>query len=245
MRIGVQGLVKRYGQATVLDIPEFAIETGESLGLVGNNGAGKTTFLRLVLDLIQATEGQVDVDGESVAARTAWKKNTGSYLDEGFLIDYLTPEEYFAFIGDVYGLSREEVDERLERYAPFFNHEVLGQNKYIGDLSQGNMKKVGIVAALLPEPRLILLDEPFANLDPSTQIRLKNALVELDQRGETTMIVSSHDLNHVTEVCRRIAILEAGCIVRDLQTSEQTLEELHRYFAVDEDTDLSSLKEDQ
>ena len=147
----------------------------------------------------------------------------------------MTPEEYFDFTGSVYGLTPQQKEERLERYRPFFNNEVLGQNKYIGDLSQGNMKKVGIVAALMAEPELVIFDEPFANLDPSTQIRLKNLLVELDEKGETTLVISSHDINHVTEVCRRIAILETGRIVQDLQTSEETLKELQQYFAVDEE----------
>ena len=231
MRIGATGLIKRYGMHTALAIDAFAIEPGERFGLVGNNGAGKTTFLRLMLDLIKATEGQVLIDNEAVAEGTAWKQHTGSYLDEGFLIDYLTPEEYFAFIGEVYGLAAEQVGERLELYGPLFDGEVLGQNKYIGDLSQGNMKKVGIVAALLAEPALLILDEPFANLDPSSQIRLKNELLEL---GEATLVISSHDLSHVTEVCDRIAVLEDGKIVRDLQTSAQTLQELQAYFAVEE-----------
>ena len=235
MRIEARNLVKRYNMNTALDMDEFAIEAGESFGLVGNNGAGKTTFLRLVLDLIEATEGQVLIDGKAVVDSTAWKKRTSSYLDEGFLIDYLTPEEYFDFTGSVYGLTPQQKEERLERYRPFFNNEVLGQNKYIGDLSQGNMKKVGIVAALMAEPELVIFDEPFANLDPSTQIRLKNLLVELDEKGETTLVISSHDINHVTEVCRRIAILETGRIVQDLQTSEETLKELQQYFAVDEE----------
>ena len=236
MRVEAKGLVKRYGPNTVLDIGEFAIDPGESFGLVGNNGAGKTTFLRLMLDLIEASEGQVYIDGGDVAQSPVWKGNTGSYLDEGFLIDYLTPEEYFSFVGSVYGLAPAEVEDKLERYGSLFNHEVLGQNKYIGDLSQGNMKKVGIVAALLAEPRLLVLDEPFANLDPTTQIRLKNMLAELGEESEVTLVISSHDLNHITEVCRRIAILEQGKIVQDLRTSEETLEELQQYFAVEEES---------
>jgi ABC-2 type transport system ATP-binding protein len=235
MRIEATGLVKRYKMHTALIIDALTIEPGERFGLVGNNGAGKTTFLRLLLDLIEATEGHVCIDAEVVAQGTVWKKRTGSYLDEGFLIDYLTPEEYFAFIGKVYGLAVEQLEERLARYRPLFNEEVLGQNKYIGDLSQGNMKKVGIVAALMAEPGLLIFDEPFANLDPSTQIRLKNLLLELGEKGETTLIISSHDLSHITEVCRRIAVLEDGKIVQDIETSEETLKELQAYFAVEEE----------
>lgn len=235
MHIDATDLVKRYGTTTALDLPSLTIASGSLFGLVGNNGAGKTTFLRLVLDLIEATFGTVCIDGVPVTDATTWKPRTGAFLDDSFLIDYLTPEEYFAFIGDVYGLRRPQVDAALERYGAFFNGEVLGRGSYIRDLSVGNKKKVGIVAALLPEPGLLLLDEPFANLDPSTQIRLKTLLRRSNAACGTTVVVSSHDLNHVTEVCGRIAVLERGRIVRDIETSPATLADLERYFAVEED----------
>jgi ABC-2 type transport system ATP-binding protein len=231
MQIEIDRLVKRYAQHTALDIPRLEIEPGESVGLVGNNGAGKTTFLRLLLDLIEPSAGEVRIDGRRVRGATAFKRRTGSYLDAGFLIDYLTPEEFLHFIGRTYRLETDQLERRLERYAPFLGDEVLGGSRYIGDLSQGNMKKVGIAAALVVEPLLLLLDEPFAHLDPTAQIRLKEMLRALAAEGRTTMVISSHDLNHVTEVCDRIVLLERGSAVRDLQTSPATLAELEDYFS--------------
>jgi len=230
MQIEIDRLVKRYAQHTALDIPRLEIQPGESVGLVGNNGAGKTTFLRLLLDLIEASAGEVRIDGRRVRGATAFKRRTGSYLDAGFLIDYLTPEEFLHFIGRTYRLETGQLERRLERYAPFLGDEVLGGSRYIGDLSQGNMKKVGIAAALVVEPLLLLLDEPFAHLDPTAQIRLKEMLRTLGAEGQTTMIISSHDLNHVTEICDRIVLLERGSAVRDLRTSPATLAELEEYF---------------
>ncbi|MEM1125699.1 MAG: ABC transporter ATP-binding protein [Bacteroidota bacterium] len=238
MRIDAHELQKRYHGEPVLDLPQLAIPAGDAFGLVGNNGAGKTTFLRLALDLLKPSQGHVEIDGARVATTTAWKARTGAYLDPSFLIDYLTPEEFFDFTGQVYGLAHAEVTVALERFAPFFNGEVLGQKRYLRDLSMGNRKKVGIVAALLHDPDLVILDEPFANLDPSTQIRLKSLLRQLNERRGTTLIVSSHDLNHVTEVCGRIAVLERGRIVQDLATSEATLTDLERYFTVEDAADL-------
>ena len=230
--IQVIDLQKVYNGVTVLNIPELKIAQGESFGLVGNNGAGKTTFFRLILDLIEASKGEVMVDGEKVMRNDNWKLKVGSFLDEGFLIDFLTPEEYFAFVGKLYNKTEGDVSFFLETMKDFFSTEILGSKKLIRDFSKGNQKKIGIAAALLGDPKVLILDEPFTALDPSSQIRLKRFLTDLQQKQQITMLISSHDLNHVTEVCKRIVILEKGKVVKDIKTSDDTLKELEAYFAV-------------
>jgi len=230
--ITATNLKKIYGGITVLNIPSMQIRNGESFGLVGNNGAGKTTFFRLILDLIEASSGEVQINGETVARRDAWKSKVGSFLDESFLIDFLTPEEYFAFTAKVYCKSEGDMNTFLESMKDFFNGEILGSGKLIRDLSKGNQKKTGIAAALISDPQILILDEPFTALDPTSQIRLKRMLNELKTTRNMTMLISSHDLNHVTEVCDRIVVLEKGLVVNDIRTSENTLKELESYFAV-------------
>ena len=232
MTLDVHHLVKRFGRAFVLSVPELRLETGQTLGLVGNNGAGKTTFLRLVLDLLRPDEGCVTLDGARVDETTDWKKKTGSYLDAGFLIDFLTPTEFLRFVGSTYGLAEDAVDARIAAARPFFTDAIFGPSeRYLRDLSTGNAKKVGVLAALMSRPNLLILDEPFANLDPRSQIQLKNMLRRANEVDGTTLIVSSHDLVHVTEVCRRIAVLDAGEVVRDEATTEATLDTLEAFFS--------------
>jgi ABC-2 type transport system ATP-binding protein len=221
-----------YNGINVLDIPELTIPQGESFGLVGNNGAGKTTLFRLILDLIESSNGYVKIENQKVARNDYWKSIVGSFLDEGFLIDYLTPEEYFSFTGKLYHKSKGDIADFMESMKDFFNGEILGAQKLIRDFSKGNQKKIGITAALLGDPKILILDEPFTALDPSSQIRLKRFLNELQKQTNITMLISSHDLNHITEVCKRIVVLEKGIIVKDIQTDTETLKELESYFAV-------------
>jgi len=230
--INVLNLTKSYSGTVVLNIPAMKIKQGESFGLVGNNGAGKTTFFRLILDLIRANSGNITSKEIDVTKSTDWKYYTGSYLDQRFLIDYLTPEEYFDFLRDIHGLSTGDLESFYSEFEAFFNDEILGKKKYIRDLSQGNRQKVGIAAALMAKPEVLILDEPFNGLDPSTQLRLINILNELKEKTGTTLLISSHDLKHVAEVCERIVILEKGNIIHDLGKSESTLKELENYFAV-------------
>jgi len=210
-----------------LDIPK-----GQTFGLVGNNGAGKTTFFNLVLDLIQPTTGHITNNEIQVDKSEDWKPFTGSFIDESFLIGYLTPEEYFYFIGELRGMNKADIDTFLKQFAEIFNDEIIGKKKYLRDLSKGNQKKAGIVAALIGNPEVIVLDEPFANLDPTTQIRLKQIIKKMTQNKDVTILISSHDLMHVTEVCERIVVLEKGDVVKDIKTSAKTLKELENHFAV-------------
>ncbi|MFT4576662.1 MAG: ABC-2 type transport system ATP-binding protein [Polaribacter sp.] len=223
---------KKYGQAEVLNIEELRIPKGQSFGLVGNNGAGKTTFFNILLDLIRPTTGEITNHDVVVNKSEEWKSFTGSFIDETFLIGYLTPEEYFEFIGDLRGMNKADVASFLTQFEEIFNGEILGKKKYLRDLSKGNQKKAGIVAALIGDPQVVVLDEPFANLDPTTQIRLKKMLKDLTENKEVTVLVSSHDLSHVTDVCERIVVLEKGNVVKDMETSEETLKELESYFSV-------------
>lgn len=228
--ITVNNLSKKYNSDPVLQIEQLEIPKGQSFGLVGNNGAGKTTFFSLLLDLIKPTTGNINNNGIIVNESEAWKPFTSSFIDESFLIGYLTPEEYFYFIGELRGQNKADVDKLLAEFTDFFHGEILNQKKYLRDLSKGNQKKAGIVAALIGKPEVIILDEPFANLDPTTQIRLKQIVKTLATEQEITILISSHDLIHVTEVCDRIVVLEKGLLVKDIQTSEATLKELEVYF---------------
>jgi ABC-2 type transport system ATP-binding protein len=177
----------------VLNIPSIEIPTGESFGLVGNNEAGKTTFFNILLDLIRPTTGSITTNDIVVNTSEEWKKFTESFIDESFLIGYLTPEEYFEFIGNLRGMDKADVTTFLTQFDEFFNGEIIGKKKYLRDLSKGNQKKVGIVAAMMGTPKVIILDEPFANLDPTTQIRLKTIIKKLIENKEITVLISSHD----------------------------------------------------
>ncbi|WP_222982709.1 ABC transporter ATP-binding protein [Flagellimonas meishanensis] len=229
--ITVENLTKTYASQTVLDLEHLEIPRGQSFGLVGNNGAGKTTFFSLMLDLIRPSSGNIINNGIQVNTSEAWKPFTSAFIDESFLIGYLTPEEYFYFVGELRGRNKADVDALLARFQDFFHGEILGQKKYLRDLSKGNQKKAGIVASFIGKPEVVILDEPFANLDPTTQIRLKSIIKELTQNKEVTVLISSHDLMHVTEVCERIVVLNKGKIVKDMATSDQTLKELEAFFA--------------
>lgn len=230
--IQVTNLQKTYNGTTVLNINNLEIPTGQSFGLVGNNGAGKTTFFSLLLDLIEPTQGHIKNNNVVVNKSEDWKAFTTAFLDDSFLIGYLTCEEYFYFLGELRNQNKAQVDEFLKIYADFFNDEILGKNKFIRDLSKGNQKKVGIIGTLIGNPKVIILDEPFANLDPTTQIRLKKILRNIADTKQATLLVSSHDLNHTFEISDRIVCFDRGSIIKDIDTKQYSFEELTSFFDV-------------
>ena len=229
--ITLKNITKNYSKDTVLDITSLEIPPGQTFGLVGNNGAGKTTMFSCLLDLIKPSTGQVINNNVEIAKSEKWKSLPSACLDDTLLIGYLMPEEYFYFVGCLRGIDQKEVDFFLEAYADFFNDEILNQKKYLRDFSKGNQKKVGLVATFIGKPKVIILDEPFANLDPTTQIKLKQLIHKKSEDKELTLLISSHDLNHVTEVCNRIVLLEKGSVIMDKETTSKTLQELEDYFS--------------
>jgi len=230
--IKVEGLKKQYKEAVVLEVGSLEIPKSECFGLVGNNGAGKTTLFRIMLDLVRASAGKVTIEGNDVSKSEDWKSRVGAYLDEHMLLSYLTPDEYFETLRKIYRLSEEDLKLHLENFKELFNDEILGKKKYIRDLSKGNLKKVGIAAALMGHPDVVLLDEPFENLDPSSQNRLKKLILQSKENSKITFLISSHDLNHVTEICDRIVLLEKGKVIKDLNEKAIMSEELNTYFGV-------------
>ena len=168
--ITVSNLSKNYNGVQVLHIENLEIPKGQSFGLVGNNGDGKTTCFSLLLDLIQPSSGEIENNEVLVHKSEDWKPFTSAFIDESFLIGYLTVEEYFYFIGEFSGQHNADVDSLVAKFEDFFHCEIIGQKKYLRDLSKGNQKKAGIVAALIGNTEVIILDEPFANLDLKTKI---------------------------------------------------------------------------
>lgn len=229
--IEIKNLKKQFGETVACNIDAFTINDGDILGLVGNNGAGKTTLFRMLLDLLQADEGSVVIDGINPAESEAWKQFVGAYIDEGFLIDFLTPEEYFAFLGKISGMTQAEVDKRLTDFEQLAAGEVFGQKKLIRNLSAGNKQKVGIISALFLRPKIVILDEPFNFLDPSSQLILKHVLTDYAQATGATLIISSHNLQHTVDISNRIALLEHGVVIRDLPNNQGSANaELEEYF---------------
>ena len=238
MNIKIDNVKKTFGEKVAVNVEAFEVKSGEVLGLVGNNGAGKSTLFRIILDLLKPDHGKVLMfDAEksvNVAETEEWKNWTGAYIDESFIIDYLTPDEYLSFVARLSGISTEQMEEELKKYEHFMAGEVLGQKKLIRNLSAGNKQKVGIIAALLLHPQILILDEPFNFLDPSSQNSFKHIINDYNKETGATILISSHNLNHTVDISHRIALLENGVIIRDIANENGSAQaELENYFEVD------------
>ena len=240
MNIKYKNLVKTFNGNVAVDIDELNIGEKTILGLVGNNGAGKTTLFRLSLDLLKADYGKVEMSftkqdntffSTDVKVDEEWKKQTGAFIDESFLIDFLSPEEYFEFIARVNNIDKKTLDIRLKEYAVFMNDEIVGKKKLIRSMSAGNKQKIGIIAAMINRPQLLILDEPFNFLDPSSQNMLKKMIINYNKETGATILISSHNLTHTIDISNRIVVMEHGKIVKDLDNTDIKAKiELEEYF---------------
>ena len=175
----------------------------------------------------------VESNGQKVNESETWKEYTGSYIDGRFLIDFLTPEEYFDFIADVYNIDDKTLQERLAQFEGFMHDEIMGTKKYLRDFSQGNRQKIGIIGAMIINPKVLLLDEPFNYLDPSSQMTIAHMIQRICKEQGTTVIISSHNLNFVADISSRILLLEKGKLVKDLPNADgAAIAELNEYFGI-------------
>jgi ABC-2 type transport system ATP-binding protein len=227
--IKAEGLQKKYNDRIVINIPELTIDKGELVCLVGNNGAGKTTLFKLFLDLILPDAGNAFLDGNNVKLTEMWKFKTASYLGESFLLDYLTPEEYFIFLANLKDIKKHEIEETLSYFIDFFNDEILNKKKLIRDFSKGNIQKIGIVSCFILKPEIVFLDEPFSNIDPTSKLILNRMLKKYAEDG-TTIFLSSHELSMVEELNTRVVLMNEGSLIKDSKDHKNNISEIKSFF---------------
>lgn len=218
----IKNLTKQYkgGKKAVKDL-SITIEAGDIYGFIGHNGAGKTTTIKCVAGIIDFDEGEIKIDGHSIKEEAKLCKSMIAYIpDNPDLYEHLTGIQYLNFIADIFMVSAEERKERIGRYADAFEiTENLGD--LISSYSHGMKQKVAVISALIHEPKLMILDEPFVGLDPKAAFTLKNAMHELCERGGA-IFFSTHVLDVAEKLCKKVAIIRNGELMAAGNTSELT-----------------------
>ena len=209
--ISLKQITKLYGQLAAVRDLDLEVEDGEIMGIIGHNGAGKTTILKMIVGLISPTSGKIEVMGRDVAKESTYVKQFIGYLpEESPLYENMTVAEYLMFFSELYKVPKRKAEERIDSLLGSLN--LPEQDKLTGELSKGMKRKVAIARALLHDPRILILDEPNAGLDPLTSFFIINYLKSLKDQGKT-ILLSAHNLFHVEYICDRVAILKNGQMV--------------------------------
>lgn len=228
--IALEAVTKRFGDKVAVDALTLRLEEGSFLGLLGRNGAGKSTTLKMLTGLVRPTSGRVAVLGMDMEADPiSIKRKIGVMPEDMALLEMLTGPQYLRFVGRMYGLEEHVIDERQ---AELFQKLDLapGARTLVGDYSFGMKKKLSLSAALIHGPRVVFLDEPFEGIDPVTSRTIKEILLGLQKRG-TTLVLTSHILDVVEKLCPIVAILDEGKLkgfgpIDELRRDKESLEAL-------------------
>lgn len=218
----IKNYSKSYGkEKKACDNVSLSIEAGDIFGFIGHNGAGKSTTIKAVVGVLDFQEGEIFIDGHSVKSEPMACKEITAYIpDNPDLYEYLTGIQYLNFIADVFKISKADREERIKKYADLFEiTSSLGD--MISSYSHGMKQKLAIISALIHEPKLMVLDEPFVGLDPKAALTLKNIMKELCAKG-SAVFFSTHVLEVAQKLCNKIAIIKAGKIVASGKTEELT-----------------------
>lgn len=217
-RIEARELSRHFGDRVALDSLDLEIEAGEAFGLLGANGAGKTTFLRLVTGHLLPTRGQITVDGISPATDArAVHRRLGFVAETPRLYPELRVKGFLRFVGGIKGLSGVARDRAVERALDRFLLRAV-ERRLVGNLSKGYRQRVSLAQAFLLDPSLLIFDEPTSGLDPPQQAEVRELIVEL--RGQRTVIVSTHDLEEARQLTSRVAVLYDGRMVAQGSSQE-------------------------
>ena len=215
----IENLTKSYGSKKAVDNLSLHIESGHIYGFIGHNGAGKTTTLKSIAGIMEFDEGNIYIDGKSIKDDSLACKSVMAYIpDNPDLYEYLTGVKYLNFIGDIYGVSQSERESRIKKYGDMFElTESLGEP--ISAYSHGMKQKLAVISALIHEPKLIIMDEPFVGLDPKASHLLKGLMRDLCDRGGAIFFFT-HVLEVAEKLCDKIAIIKAGKLVVSGNTQE-------------------------
>jgi ABC-2 type transport system ATP-binding protein len=229
----IASLKKRISETFELSIDNLKLDEGEIVAIIGNNGSGKTLLLNSILNNISLDSGNIEIYMINNKLEK-WKKITGVYVNKNYLLDFMTPIEFFKFIGSFYNISIKDIHNKLENYQYFlgFEHNTFN-NKVISKLSRGTKDKIGIIAALFIEPKLLILDEPFSHLDTPASLNLLELLNSINKQFKTTQIITSPDLNNLSVICTRIILMEKGTIKYNFPNNLENLSIINKYLRLD------------
>lgn len=209
--INLKGVTKLYKDFVAVDNLDLEVEDGEIMGIIGHNGAGKSTTLKMIAGLIQPTSGTVEVMGKDMSKdSTGVKKHIGYLPEESPLYENMTVHEYLMFFSQLYGMPAPKAKNRIDELLKALN--LKEQSKLTGELSKGMRRKVAIARSLLHDPELLIFDEPNSGLDSLTSFFIIDYLKSLKGQGKT-IILSAHNLFHVEYICDRVAIIKNGKLV--------------------------------
>ncbi|PTG91148.1 sodium ABC transporter ATP-binding protein [Staphylococcus chromogenes] len=237
MSLKVSNVSKRFQQVTAVKDISFELETGKMLGFLGRNGAGKTTTFRMILGLTEPSEGEIHFNGHKI--------NTSNYNEIGYLPEErglhakLKVVDELTYLATLKGMNKKDIKKAIDYWLDRFQI-TEHRDKKIESLSKGNQQKVQLLASMIHEPQLLILDEPFSGLDPVNVELLKKAVIDLNQQG-TTIIFSSHRMEHIEELCDDVCILNRGQMVVQGPLQQVKRESGYQRVIVDADYDLQDL----
>lgn len=234
----VKDATKYYGELCAVDHLSFSVKSGEIFGLLGANGAGKTTTFRMIMSLLDANSGEITLDGKKIDYSTM--EEVGFVTEERSLMTKLTVKEQILYYGRLKGLTEEVILKRLEKYLEKFGISDY-MNRKIKELSKGNQQKIQFISAIINEPKLLILDEPFTGLDPINVKQFKDVIYELKKKG-CMIIFSSHQMEHIEEFCEKLVILVKGKVVLAGYLKDIKKEYKKMNIFIDSDVSSSELK---